>query len=551
MFTTGIGLVVSFAALFTLGTRTGLLLASVSATFFVYYFAVERGLAGGWFDARLARRVGSLIEPAVPVFATLMLIVAQGLAYTLGSWVPPLLFAWVSVFGVLRLRTWQPPLSGVIAALLFLIVVFGLGPVLDPSPLPSGAIYEAKTQLTRALTIVLSGAFSGVITWRVRSILSAHLKAAQGATWLGKYRLGPRISEGGMGRVYLADYCPEGGFVRRVAVKQIDPELAAHDAAIEAFRVEAQLGAHLHHPNVVAVLDFGRANGTFWLTMDHVDGIDLGELLAATRSIGRVLPEEVTAFIGLEIALGLQYAHLEALDEHGHPLCIAHRDVNPRNVLLSTAGEVKLTDFGVAAALGQSDARHPTAGGTPAYMAPEQHRGDAQDVRVDIYSLGVLLLEMLTGEHPVRSADAASTRRAILDDGAAAAVKHHGRQLGRWRGLLAQMVHQDANRRPSAREVVDELRLRKADLPPLERPSLAVLVRSVRPAEGPRPTADVTLPPLDDDSWLEEHAAPANQLARLEQTLIDSLAAIAERTVTEQARASATEPRPTPEAPRG
>lgn len=130
-------------------------------------------------------------------------------------------------------------------------------------------------------------------------------------------------------------------------------------------------------------------------------------------------------------------------------------------------------------------------------------------------------------------------------------MKHHGRQLGRWRGLLAQMVHQDANRRPSAREVVDELRLRKADLPPLERPSLAVLVRSVRPAEGPRPTADVTLPPLDDDSWLEEHAAPANQLARLEQTLIDSLAAIAERTVTEQARASATEPRPTPVAPRG
>jgi len=207
------------------------------------------------------------------------------------------------------------------------------------------------------------------------------------------------IGQGGMGAVYKAR---QPKLNRSVALKILPEGVARHPAFAERFAREGQLLARLNHPNVVAVHDFGEAGGFYYLLMEYVDGVNLRQAMQA----GRFTPEQALAIVPM-ICEALQYAHDEG---------VLHRDIKPENILLDTKGRVRLVDFGVAKLVGQDESEGEAAAspagqltltqvgcalGTPNYMAPEQLLNpSAVDQRADIYSLGVVFYEMLTGELP-------------------------------------------------------------------------------------------------------------------------------------------------------
>jgi len=200
-----------------------------------------------------------------------------------------------------------------------------------------------------------------------------------------RYELGDEIGRGGMARVYIAlDRLLE----RTVAVKVLSTLDAHDDTAVERFRREAQAVARLNHPNIVAVYDWGEDDDTAFIVMEYVDGQTLREVL---HDRGQLTPLEA-ATVGAEIADALAFAHRNG---------VVHRDVKPGNVLITPNGEVKVTDFGIARA-DSSDALTRTGSvmGTATYFSPEQAQGLHLDGRSDVYSLGVVLYEMVTGEPP-------------------------------------------------------------------------------------------------------------------------------------------------------
>ncbi len=211
---------------------------------------------------------------------------------------------------------------------------------------------------------------------------------------LGRYELLRPLARGGMGEVYLARR-RAAGVEKWLVVKRMRPEKSGDTRFLDLFMREAKLSMSLAHQNIVPVFDFGRIDDQVFLAMERVEGKDLGSSLAKA---GTGLPPLLAAFVAAECLQALDYAHRRKGPD-GTELGIVHRDVTPRNVLLSWSGEVKLTDFGIAALAGDSPSR---TAGTPAYMAPEQARGEALDVRADIYAVGLVLREALTGERARR-----------------------------------------------------------------------------------------------------------------------------------------------------
>ena len=208
---------------------------------------------------------------------------------------------------------------------------------------------------------------------------------------LGRYELLRPLARGGMAEVYLARR-KAAGVEKWLVVKRIRAQLSGDVRFLDLFVREARLSMSLTHQNIVPVFDFGRIDDQVFLAMERVEGKDLGSSLA--RAGERRLPPLVAAFIAAECCQALDYAHRRKSPE-GTALGIVHRDVTPRNVLLSWSGEVKLTDFGIAALAGDATTKLI---GTPAYMAPEQARGEPLDARADVYALGLVLRELLTGE---------------------------------------------------------------------------------------------------------------------------------------------------------
>jgi serine/threonine-protein kinase len=210
---------------------------------------------------------------------------------------------------------------------------------------------------------------------------------------LGRYRIVRPLGEGGMGRLYLGEAAGPSGFSRRVVVKLVKDEL---DEGLKlALLDEARLVASLVHRNIVPVLDLDEAGDQRLVVLEHVDGMDLGRLLQRRGT----LPWPMATFIASEIAAGLDYAHRKS-DAAGRPLAIVHRDVSPANILLSWEGEVKLTDFGVAKFARPDDTTAVGLQGNLGYMAPEQARRESVDARADLFALGVVLYEALTGQNP-------------------------------------------------------------------------------------------------------------------------------------------------------
>jgi serine/threonine-protein kinase len=226
----------------------------------------------------------------------------------------------------------------------------------------------------------------------------------------GRYQLFDRIGRGGMADIYLARATTDIGATRLLVVKQILKALSNDVVFARMFIEEAKLCASLRHANVVQVLDLGREEGTLYIAMEYVEGLDLQHLLMRCSKAKMALPAEFAFFIVREALTGLDFAH-RAVDADGKPLGIVHRDVSPSNVLISLEGEVKLCDFGIARAAGRQIGTEARAAlqarviGKSAYMSPEQARGEEIDARSDVFSAGILLWELCAGRRLRRGSE--------------------------------------------------------------------------------------------------------------------------------------------------
>ncbi len=228
----------------------------------------------------------------------------------------------------------------------------------------------------------------------------------------GRYQLMERVARGGMAEVFKAKSHGVEGFEKVVVLKRILPELAENQQFVEMFLNEARLSVALSHANIVQVFDLGREEDTYFIAMEYVAGMDLGQAVRTCRRANAPCPVDLCVYIGCEVARALDYAHRRK-DASGRPLGIVHRDISPQNVLLSYEGEVKVTDFGIAKARSTVESAGAVLG-KHAYMAPEQAEGRAVDARADVYSLGVTLYEVLAGRNPFFAQTADEMRRKAL-----------------------------------------------------------------------------------------------------------------------------------------
>lgn len=206
--------------------------------------------------------------------------------------------------------------------------------------------------------------------------------------------------------MFLARRRSGSGIEKRLVIKRIRSERAADPRLLTLFVREARVSMALSHQNIVPVFDFGRADNSVFLAMEHVEGRDFGAVLARARERGLAMDPTLIAFVGAECCAALAYAHGRRFDDTATG--VIHRDVTPRNILVSWSGEVRLTDFGVA--ILQGDDRS-TIRGTPSYMAPEQARGEPIDGRADLYGLGLVLWEAASGGR-ARGGDASAALSA-------------------------------------------------------------------------------------------------------------------------------------------
>ncbi len=227
----------------------------------------------------------------------------------------------------------------------------------------------------------------------------------------GHYVLLRRIARGGMAEVFLAQQRGLEGFDRRVAVKRILPHLADNADFVKMFLAEAKLAAQLSHPNIVHIYEFGKVETDYFIAMEFVEGVHTGEIYKAGG-----MPASLVARIGADAATALHYAH-ELKAPTGKPYGLVHRDVSPANIMVSFDGIVKLCDFGIAkaAAVGDQLTNPGQVKGKYAYMSPEQTIAAPLDGRSDVFSLAIVLWELLAGRYIVQRGDAVEAMRAIRD----------------------------------------------------------------------------------------------------------------------------------------
>ena len=227
---------------------------------------------------------------------------------------------------------------------------------------------------------------------------------------LGKYQLDAPLGMGGMAEVFRGHTVGAEGFERPVAIKRVLPDASRNPAFADMFISEAKLSARMQHPNVVSVLDFDRDHeGRLYLVMELVEGKDLDGIIESGR-----LPFSSVIYTICEVLRGLGYAHDLPAGADG-VRGLVHRDISPHNVLCSWSGAVKVSDFGIAKARAATAASASvTIKGKPAYMSPEQINGSPLDGRSDLFAVGVMLWQMLTGQYLFASGTTAETLARVL-----------------------------------------------------------------------------------------------------------------------------------------
>ena len=231
----------------------------------------------------------------------------------------------------------------------------------------------------------------------------------------GKYQLIAHLASGGMAEIFLARQRGIGGFEKLLVIKKILPHLAKEEVFVQMFLDEARIAAQLNHQNVVQIYDLGCEESQYFIAMEYLEGESLSALMRKSRKVGRPIPPYLAAGITMQVCDGLHHAHsMETPD--GQPLNVVHRDVNPQNIFVLYSGLVKVVDFGIAKAAKRfSQTSTGMLKGKYAYMSPEQVMGLALDSRSDVYSMGVVLWELLTGRRLFRSTSELEILKTIAE----------------------------------------------------------------------------------------------------------------------------------------
>jgi eukaryotic-like serine/threonine-protein kinase len=278
---------------------------------------------------------------------------------------------------------------------------------------------------------------------------------------LGRYELIGELARGGMGTVYLARNAGEGRFQRLFAIKVLHPHLAAETAFIDMMRDEAQIAARLHHPNVVPILDLGMEGDVHYVVMDYVEGPALSTIFR--RSPDHRRPDALVAIV-IDTLEGLHAAHT-LQDDHGEEIRLVHRDVSPPNILVGSDGIARITDFGIAKAEARMTSTRPgTRKGKLQFMSPEQIRdGETIDHRTDIWAIGVVLWNALTGRNLFKGESDGATIHNILEKVIPPPSTEGLKPPSCFDTIVLRALSRDpANRYATALEMADALRVTAA-----------------------------------------------------------------------------------------
>ncbi|ATB34451.1 serine/threonine protein kinase [Melittangium boletus DSM 14713] len=266
-----------------------------------------------------------------------------------------------------------------------------------------------------------------------------------------------RLGQGGMAEVFLAKQVGVKGFEKFVVMKKILPQFAENTEFVDMLFAEARANARLTHPNVVQTFDVGLSDSVAYILMEYVRGPDLKKLMNELKRKGIALPLEHALRIVAETAAGLHYAH-SYVDPAGVPHPVVHRDVSPHNVLISLDGAIKLSDFGIAKVQGEENTQAGVLKGKISYISPEAAAGRPLDARNDVFALGVVLFELLTGQLPFKRDHDAATLSAIVREPAPVpsqlkpSIPQDVSDL-----ILRALVKEPARRTPSAAALREEI----------------------------------------------------------------------------------------------
>lgn len=325
----------------------------------------------------------------------------------------------------------------------------------------------------------------------------------------GRYTLHERLGAGGMAEVWRGTLTHQG-VEKRLVVKRILRGLSADPAFLAMFVDEARIASLLHHPNIVQLYDLGEVDGEWYLAMEHVHGLNLQRALHSLTSRRRLLPVEVVGYLGQEVARGLDAAH-RLVDHDGRALHVVHRDICPANLLLSTQGDVKIVDFGVArSAANTFTTQGAGLKGHVAYMSPEQALGAPLDGRSDLFALGVVLWEALAGQRLFKSDSGLLTLEAVRD--AVVPPLPEGRVPPALEAVVRKALARDAEDRfADARAMQLALAAFVGDPEPQRERLAALVVEAMaeeRAEEAARLVALAPPPVADDEALTTVAAAP-------------------------------------------
>jgi serine/threonine protein kinase len=276
---------------------------------------------------------------------------------------------------------------------------------------------------------------------------------------LGRYQLLALLATGGMAEIYLARQTGIQGFNRLVVVKRVLPHLARDSSFLEMFFDEARIAAHLNHPNIVQIFDLGNEDEQYFIAMEYLEGESLAYLVSEANKTGKTMPHEIASGIISQICDGLGYAH-KLCDEHGTPMNIVHRDINPQNIIVMFTGQVKLVDFGIAkAAMQEHETTVGTLKGKISYMSPEQCRCESLEASSDVFSLGVLFWELLTHTRLFKRQNEVETISAINEGNIPSVRQLQSDVPAELEAIVACALQRDpANRYANAAEMGNALR---------------------------------------------------------------------------------------------
>jgi len=273
-----------------------------------------------------------------------------------------------------------------------------------------------------------------------------------------RYELLDRIGVGGMAEIFRGKAVAAGGFEKPVAIKRILPHLSQDKRFVELLIAEAKVLSLLKHRNIVQIFDVGIGDdGQYFLVMEYVDGKDLGAVQRAFESRRRRMPFDLALHVGAEICEALEHAHMAKAPD-GKPMMLVHRDVSPSNVLLSRAGETKLTDFGIAKRAEQEATGHGAVRGKFAYISPEQARNEQISPRSDVFSVAILLWELITNRRLFSGLGDLEALRGVREVQVPRPLEVDPRLPPEIDQLLMSALDREVKRRPSAGDFGAKLR---------------------------------------------------------------------------------------------